>query len=705
MYYTVFEGDNLQTYSLDLGSGTAEPLFDTQRLREALSDVLGYELKGSGTPFRRFRLIDGSDRLIGFSLDDRSWLLDLDTYEVHPGTEPETNPRRIARRGKPGRSDLLEARSPDGRFAATLEDGHAAIRDVSNESTKVIASASGYNDFWGYTGILRRNWAWWSPDGGRLVVRHVDMTDVDSVAMIEWLHEPPRVEWIRSVHNVREGQALPKESLHSWSRETDRLTRLDTGDQRDAFLRVLGWRQDGSELIVLRITRDYRDLQILGLDPDTGERRTILAEHYSTCFDEPVWAASTLRYWPLSDNKRFIWKSSNQGNWNHLFLQDYDTGRSVQLTSGAFEVQDVVGIDEVGRWVYFRARSDPMRPYDIHLHRVRLDGSGFAKLTSEPGRYAAELVADARFLEVWRRRIDAPTELQLMSGDGKLVHTVSTADMSAAAEAGWKSPESFSVKAADDSTDLWGVLYKPSDFDPNRKYPVVEFIYGGPILEYVPHGRPYGILPHALAQLGFIVVQVDARGTPNRGRAFLEAGYDRPSVVIADHAAAIRQLGKRHSYIDLDKVGVVGQSWGAIYTVRALLNAPSLYSVGIAVSGGWWSSLEYGAAKATVFEACAALRKDEPPPSLKDLHGHLLLIHGTADVNLSGSADLMRWLDSVIEAGKYVDLVILPDRPHSILGRNSYVWGAVSRYFVEHLNGPFGGLKNVGVSTDADSPY
>lgn len=689
LYHSLVESDSIATYSLNLASGEIEPLFDTARLRRAIARALGRDLTGSGTPFTRFRLVDGFDDRIVFSLGGREWTLDLESYEVRPledsnGSGDEAR-AGVIRGGEFGRPDLRETPSPDGTRMATLLERDVAIRNVSRGTTRRITFDATPDHYWGYNGIAREAWAWWSPGGERLAVRKVDMQGVGRFPFVEWLREPPRIEWRRGVHNVRVGQTLPREELHVWHAETERLVRLDTGDPTDAFLNVLGWRPDGSELIVLRVTRDYRDLRILALNPETGSGRIVLAEQFATCFTEPVWAPPLRRYWPLADGKRFLWKSDRDG-WGHLYLHDFDSGRVSQLTSGPFEVDDVVGVDEDRGWIYFSARTDSTRPYDVHVHRVRLDGSGFARLTEDPGRYGAELIAGSDYLELWRRRVDGPTELQIRRSDGTLVRTVAAADISRLRASGWTPPEEFTVKAADGHTDLWGVMFRPSDFDPSERYPLVEFIYGGPVVEYTPRAMPYWMFPHALAELGYVVVMLDARGTPGRGRAFLEGGFDRASVVIADHAAALGQLGDRYSYLDLDRVGIVGQSWGANFTTRALLQAPDLYRAGVAVSGGWWSDPERGDVKATVFEQCAVLKQDEPAaPSLDPLEGDLLVIHGTADLNLSGSTDLMWWLDSVIEAGKYIDLMVLPDRPHTILQTDRYVWGAVRRHFQKHL--------------------
>jgi dipeptidyl-peptidase-4 len=690
LWYSVVESDTIGTYSLNLQSGQVQPLFDVDRLRSAIASALERDLPGRGTPFGRFAFVDGSSDRITFSLERRRWILNLTSYDVHEvehsedGALDRVRPE-VLRKGPFGRPDIVEVPSPDGTRIATIIDHDAAVRDALSGETKQITFDGTHDHRWGYDGIARSGWAWWSPDGQQLALRNVDYQGVDSIPLVRWLENPPRIDWIRSPHNVRSGQTLPREGLGVWDAESNRLVRLDTGDPTDAYLRVLGWRADGSELIVLRVTRDYRTLQLLASDPRTGRSRPVVSEQFETCFSTPLWFLSLRRYWPLSDGKRFIWRAERDG-WGHLYLYDFDRGLVARLTSGAFQVDDVVGIDEKNGWVYFGARTDSARPYDVHIHRVRLDGLEFTRLTQKPGRYGAELTPDSTHVELWRRTVNAPTELEIRRGDGTLVHTMPAADITQLRAAGWIPPEEFVVKAADGVTDLWGVLYKPADFDPSRKYPLIEMIYGGPVLEYTPRTMPHQTFPHALAQLGYVVVILDARGTPGRGRAFLEAGFDRASIVVADHAAALRQLGQRHPYIDLERVGITGQSWGGNFTALALLHAPDLYRAGVAVSGGWWGNPALGDAKATVFEQCAVLNQDEPAPSLTSLEGDLLIIHGTVDVNMSGSTDLMWWLNSVAEARKYVDLLLLPERPHDLL-QDQYVLRAIADYFAEHLQG------------------
>ena len=685
--YSLVEGDSVGTWALDLPSGAISPLFDSGRLREAIGRATGVPVQAAGTPFRRFAFTEGSSA-VTFRLAGARWSLDLDTYRMRALPPSQGPGAGLIRSGEFGRPDLREVLSPDRSRVVTLAGREVAIRDVNGGADRIITSGTTPDREWGYLGVGGRDWAWWSPGGTSVAIRRADLEGVEPFPLVRWLEDPPRVEWLRSVHNVRVGARLPKEDISVWHSRSDRLVPMDLGPATDAFFSVLGWRPGGAELMVLRVTRDYRQVRLLALDPETGSQRVVFSETHDTCWPEPLWAPPLRRYWPLADGQRFLWKRDLAG-WDHLTLWDYEGAGVVQLTSGTFQVDDVIGIDEERGWVYFTARSDTDRPYDVHVHRVRLDGSGLMRLTQGPGRHAAELVVGNRYLEVWRRSVNGPTELQVRRSDGRLVRSIAASDLSPLRAAGWTPPEEFTVKAADGETELWGVMYKPADFDPSRRYPVVEFIYGGPVAEYVPRQVPYSMFPHALAQLGYIVVKLDARGTPGRGKRFLEAGWDRPSVVIADHAGALRQLGERHDYVDLERVAVVGQSWGGNFTTRALLLAPELYRVGVAVSGGWWGDPELGGAKASVFEQCADLRRAEPEaPPLESLQGNLLVVHGTADLNLSGSTDLMWWLDAVAKAGKFIDLMILPDRPHELLRGDPYVQDAVRRYLALHLSPP-----------------
>lgn len=382
---------------------------------------------------------------------------------------------------------------------------------------------------------------------------------------------------------------------------------------------------------------------------------------------------------------------SERDGWEHLYLYSIDGTLIRRLTEGTFPVVKVVAVDEKGGWVYFTAHGDRQRPYDAYLYRVNLAGKDFKRLTEAPGQHEIQFAPSKQFFSDSYSNLDRPPVVELRRADGTLLQTLARANIDALKELGWKPPEEFVVKAADGVTDLYGILYKPYDFDPNKKYPVIERIYAGPQIAYV-HRRFTDVGDpnlYALAQLGFIVFMVDGRGTPERGKAFQDVGYGNfGRHEIPDHVAALKQVAATRPYMDLSRVGIFGHSWGGYFALRALLLAPDVYHVAIA------SAPAVDVAFEEYYEPYMGLPQKnkegyEYGSSLRlagNLKGKLLLIHGTSDINVPFS-HTMKMVETLIRAGKPYDLIVLPEIPHGFITGTSYrYWrDAIRHYFQEHL--------------------
>ena len=389
---------------------------------------------------------------------------------------------------------------------------------------------------------------------------------------------------------------------------------------------------------------------------------------------------------------------------SQLYLYDLEGKLLRRLTEGAFPVVQVVAVDERARWVYFTAHGEPQRPYDTHLYRVNLEGKGFTRLTEATGQHDLQLFGDVilqiqfspskQFFLDTHSSVDRPPAVELRSADGKLLQILSKANIDALKELKWSPPEEFVVKAADGKTDLYGVLYKPYDFDPKKKYPVIDRIYGNPWVAVVsrtftPAGPAF--YAQALAQLGFIVFMVDGRGTPERSKEFHDADYGNwGRSVIPDHVAALKQLAEERPYMDLSRVGIFGHSAGGGMTIRAMLVAPEIYHVGVASAAGPGPCQNIGG---ILFESYIGLPQNniqgyDSACLLRlagNLKGKLLLITMTSDVGAPIGA-IMKLLEAFIRAGKPYDLILLPEQGHSPSGASrTYRSDAIRRYFQEHL--------------------
>ncbi|MEE8200430.1 MAG: DPP IV N-terminal domain-containing protein [Candidatus Acidoferrales bacterium] len=592
-WYTEGGPANTVIWKVDPKEDTKNPLFDTARLRQVLTDALDHEPPYQGLPFDKFTFVEEGEKAVKFTVEGKEFILQLDTYTIAraPVLSEEEKNRLVPRIGQKGLSGWPEARevlSPDRRWFASLKEHNLWLRSTYDGRSVQITS-DGVKDYqWAAATHWQVGpWAVWSPDSFKLAVKKEDSRAVESVLVAHWLKPSAEVEWF---HKPRTGGPLPQTKLFVVDILSKRQVRLDTGEEPDHYFYILGWRPDGSELLFLRTDREHKKLDLMAANPNTGATRVVLTETQKTFVIRPTYFRDWMQLFTLlEDGNRFIWMSERDG-WNHLYLYDREGNLIRRLTEGPFPVlrprrgKGVVAVDEKAGWVYFTALAE-QRLYDGHLYRVNLEGKGFKRLTEETGWHTIQFAPSKEFFLDTHSTVDRPPVVELRRADGTLLQTLSKANIDALKELKWSPPEEFVVKAVDGKTDLYGVLYKPYDFDPNKKYPVIDHIYAGPQRTNVPRTFIHWPVPQALAQLGFIVFGVDARGTPGRGKEFQDVVYGHfGRHEIPDHVATLQQLAEKRPYMDLSRAGIYGYSWGGYFTIRAMLLAPDVYHVGIAGS-------------------------------------------------------------------------------------------------------------------------
>ncbi len=685
---------NTVIYKVDPKNNTKEPMFDTARLRQALTPLLGHEPPYQGLPFERFTFVDKSEKRVKFAVAGKGFILELDTYTIvsAPASEEEKSrlvPQTLPNRFRSMSGDLWEELSPDSRWFAALKDHNVWLRSTY-DGRGVQITTDGVEDYqWGDVGWEdETRWVLWSPDSLKLAIKKVDGRGVPKVPVVHWLKPEEEVEWVPV---PKAGGALPQTELFIVDIASKRAVRVDIGKERDQYIFMLAWLPDGSELLFVRVGREYKKLDLMAANPRNGATRTILTETSETFVRHPPWGRGIERDLTLlKDKKSFTWISERDG-WHHVYLFELDGSLIRRLTEGTFPVVHLVAVDEESGWVYFTAHGDQERPYDTHLYRVTLEGKGFTRLTEAPGQHDIQFSPSNEFFVDTHSTVARPPVVELRRADSMLLQTLAKANIDSLKELRWSPPEEFVVKAADGKTDLYGLLSKPYDFDPNKKYPVIELIYAGPQITHVPRTFVYWggeAEDQALAQLGFIVVNVDGRGTPERGKQFQDVVYGNfGRHEIPDHVAALKQLAERRPYMDLSRVGIYGHSWGGYFAIRAMLLAPDVYHVGIARAPSVDVAFE------AYYEPYMGLPQKNKEgyeyasslPFVGNLKGKLLLVHGTSDINVPFS-HTMKMVEALIRAGKPYDLVILPEQPHGLSTAGYRYWlDALRRYFQEHL--------------------
>ncbi len=691
-------------YKVDPKADTKTPLFDTARLRNALTPLLGHEPPYQGLPFADFIFMD-SEKAVKFAVEDKEFILQLDTYMIDrvlghylsaaPGAQSDeertkTVPQVVRKGFFSYYPPIMELPSPDGRWFAGIQDHNLSLRSTY-DGRSVKLTDDGVQDFeWDVEG------AKWSPDSLKLAVKKGDSRQVSYMPIVHWLKPQEELEWI---HYSRAGEPLPQLDLYIVDVLSKRRTRVDTGKEADQYMQILGWQPDGSGLLLLRMNREFNKLDLLAADPATGATRVVLTETSKTFligiqFRWVDWVKWSGYFTWLPDGKRFLWMSEKDG-WNYLYLYDLKGNLIRRLNEDNFPVVHAEAVDEKNGWVYFTGHGDQKQPYDTQLYRVNLEGKQLGRLTEGPGLHGADwnriqFAPSKEFFLDTHSSVDQPPVVELRRADGTLIQTLAKADIGALKELKWKPPEEFVVKAEDEKTDLYGVLYKPYDFDPNKKYPVIDVIYAGPYTSVVTHDFiPWGESNSAiaLAQLGFVTFVVDGRGTPERGKAFQDVVYGNfGRSEIPDHLATLKQLAASRPYMDLSRAGVYGHSWGGYFAIRAMLLAPDVYRVGVASSPN--VALSDFRVSVEPYMGLPQSNRDayEYGSNLRlagNLKGKLLLIHGTSDDDVP-FAETMKMVEALIRAGKPYDLFVLPEMHHDLWNSKAY-WETVGRYFQEHL--------------------
>jgi dipeptidyl-peptidase 4 len=695
-WYRVDIPEGQKFYYVDSRQAEKRPAFDHERLSLAIEEQAGMDIPTYRLPFRFFEYAENQTE-VQFRFNGKLWRCDIEIYEC---AEPEELPRMV-----PNSVD-----SPDGRYAAFIKDHNLWVYD--RETGEEIQLTDDGKKHYGYA-VNSQGWTrgdnpilLWSPDSRRIATFQQDERKVEKMPLIRtgtgrpgfdlWPYALPGDENVpmleRVVIDVRENQVtrLDVEASHQRTSNCCGLTRGENWADVE-------WSDDGEHLAFVSTSRDYNTVTLYVANPESGEVREIYSETDEPFFESNLTSRGIPNWTVLHESNEFIWYTRSD-NWGHLYLHDLGTGElKNRITSGDWNVIDILRIDEQERSLMFTAvgREEGRDPYFRHLYRVNFDGSGLSLLTGENGNHQVSVSPDGNYFTTTRSQPQTVPVSQLKKSDGSEVLELEEADISELEEIGFRPPRPFSVKARDGVTDIYGLLIKPSDFDPEKSYPIVNSIYPGPQVGSVGT-RSFSTnrrgQAHALAELGFIVVLVDGLGTPYRTKDFHTHWFgDMADNGLEDQVAAMEQLAGRYEWINLDRAGIYGHSGGGYATAAAMFRFPGFFKAGVSSAGNhdnrgytyYWGEKYQGLLERSgnedTYSNQAIHRKAE------NLEGKLLISYGTMDSNVHPNLTL-QVIDQLIHHNKDFDLMVFPNRGHGY-SNESYNIRITWDYFVRHLLG------------------
>ena len=452
------------------------------------------------------------------------------------------------------------------------------------------------------------------------------------------------------------------------------------------------WLSDNSdELWFTRTSRDRKRTDVMIANAATGEVQTIIEDRLNTYMET--------RNVEKLDNGDLLWWSERDG-WAHIYRYGSDGTLKNRVTEGPWHVDGIAGVDNERGYVFLlgQGHESGEDPYYQHLYRVNLDGSGLTLLNPGDFDHRVTMGESSRFFVESYSRVNTTPASALFSASGEKILDLETADFSALTEAGYQFPELFKAEADDGVTDMYGVMYKPYDFDPSKKYPIVAYVYPGPQTESVSKFFSTNASEQALAQFGFIVVTLGNRGgNPDRSKWYHNYGYgDLRDYGLADKKAVLEQLGDRHDFIDLDRVGIYGHSGGGFMSTAAMLVYPDFFKAAVSSSGNHnndvynrnWSETHHGVQEVVDDEGNVSFEFDIEKNSdlAANLKGHLLLTTGDVDNNVH-HAGTFRMAEALIRANKRFDFFMFPGQRHGYGDMGDYWFWLRAEYFVKHLLG------------------
>ena len=664
---------------VDAGKQKRTALFDQQKLSAALESSTGKDIDPMQLPIQRCHVTPGADTL-RFVYEGKRWCFDIRRNRLTdegqlpaPGRQRHWMEVDDEKGGAP-------VTSPDGKYVAFIKNDNICVREVATGKETQLSQD-------GTPGNYYSSYIQWSPDSKLVAAFRI---------------RPAQKRYVYYVESSPADQLQPKLHKQEYAKPGDELAfkvpciyGVKNGKRlipsTDLFshqyeIYALQWNSDSKGITFEYNERGHKVYRVLEVSAEDGSVRPLIEEKEDKYVNYP----RIFRHF-LADGKRIIW-SSERDNYNHLYMYDRATARPThQITKGEWYVREVQYVDEENQQIYFSANgmNKDEDPYLIHYYRIGFDGKGLTALTPEEGMHKAWYSSDYKYLvDVYSKVDQAPVAVVRSAADGKIVMPLEKADIAQLTANGWKAPEVFTAKGRDGKTDMWGIIYRPSNFDPAKKYPVIEYIYSGPGDQYVPKTfSSYNWWMTSLAELGFIVVQIDGMTTSFRSKEFEEVCYKNlKDAGLPDHIAWIKAAAQKYPYMDIDRVGIFGCSAGGQESTTAVLLHPEFYKAAYSACGChdnrmdkiWWNELWMGYPVDDSYKECSNVENAHL------LQRPLMLVVGEMDDNVD-PASTMQVVNALIKANKDFELVVIPGAHHT-MGED---FGEHKRYdfFVRNLMG------------------
>ena len=638
---------------VDAETGREDRLFDDVRLIDIYNTLTGE--KTNKLPFKRFRFLNGGNK-IHFTVGARSYIYDRESGRMTAYVpEPET----LGVRGRM----YGEVLSPDLKYRAYTRDYNLYVKTMEGKETQLTTGGhkdlrKGFPD-WVYPEELAQyDVFWWSPDSTRIAYMQFDEYPVRKYPIV---HDVDPVPQLEMQSYPKSGANNPIITFFIVDVKTKKTIRIESGMESNIYLLRGQWTPDGKLFTYQRLNRLQNKLELFAADPASGKSRLILTD------EDPCYVETDFDLHFLRDNRHFLWTSERTG-WNEIYLYDINGKLVKQITDAKLPVDSILAVDEEGGWITFSGAET--RGLESHAYRVKMDGSGFSRLTKAAGTHRVAFSSGGKYFTDMFTSFDTPMTVTLHRGDGRQIRELGKSQVSQEfLDLNLIAPEHFIFKSADGKYDLDGVLYKPAHFDRSEQYPLIMSVYGGPGAKRVFNRYLFNDGNQTLAQLGFIVVSIDHRGISRRGKAFQNLMYmNLGQIELEDHVAAAKFVGAK-PFVDAGRVGIFGHSYGGYMTCIAMLKAPDVFHVGVAGAPVTdWRNYD------SIYTERYMRRPQDNPEGYrlgscmtfaKDLKGRLSIHHGAVDDNVH-PGNTIQLVQELLKHNKDFDLMVYPEQQHGI---------------------------------------